>query len=286
VLIAAAALPSLTAAGPVSGISLALARRWRLAGAAATLTATAAATQLRLFRRSDAQDDGPALRVMSANVLFGWADAEALVCSAGTRAAILAVQELTAEELAALSAAGIDTRFPHRFVDPRPRAAGIGIWSQYPISDTRQISGFCMPCIAVKLRVPDIAKDPTVVAMHLATPVHVEDWRRDIDLLPTALRDADQWAAGGSVIVAGDFNSTLDMRPFREALLGYSDAADQAGAGFTPTFPGKNWIPPLFAIDHVLTRRCTAVEVYTAAIAGSDHRALVTTVRIPTPPDH
>jgi endonuclease/exonuclease/phosphatase (EEP) superfamily protein YafD len=283
-LITAAALPSVAATGPISAALLALARRWRLAGVAATLSATALATQVTLFRAGDPPAGGPTLRVMSANVLLGQADADALVSSAGTRAAVLAVQELTAEGLARLSAAGIDKVFPHRLVVPRPRAAGIGLWSKYPISETRQVRGFRMPCIWVKLQMPHVPIDPTVVAVHLESPVHVEDWRHDIDLLSTTLRDADQWAAGGPVIVAGDFNSTLDMRPFRDALLSYSDAAQQAGAGFKPTFPGRKWIPPLFAIDHVLTLRCTASAVYTAAIAGSDHRALVATVHMPTPP--
>ena len=35
------------------------------------------------------------------------------------------------------------------------------------------------------------------------------------------------------MIVAGDFNSTTDMRPFRALLRnGYRDAAEQSGAGF------------------------------------------------------
>jgi endonuclease/exonuclease/phosphatase (EEP) superfamily protein YafD len=286
VVITAAALPCVAAAGPISGVLLALARRWHLAGAAATVSAAALATQVTLFRSGDPPDGGPTLRVMSANVLLGQADAESLVSSAGTRVGVLAVQELTADGLARLSAARIDKVFPHRLIDPRPRAAGIGVWSKYPISETRRVNWFRMPCISVKLRVPHVPIDPTVVAVHLESPVNLEYWRHDIDLLPTALREADQWAAGGSVIVAGDFNSTLDMRPFRDALLDYSDAAKQAGSGFKPTFPGKKWIPPLFAIDHVLTLRCTASNVYTAAIAGSDHRALVATVHIPTPPDH
>jgi endonuclease/exonuclease/phosphatase (EEP) superfamily protein YafD len=286
VLFAAAFLPSVSATGPISVALLALARRRPLAAAAATVGGAALATQASLFRRSDHPGVGPTLTVMSANVWLGKADAESLVSAAAPGAAVLAVQELTAEGLARLSAAGIDTVFPHRLVDPHRRAAGIGIWSKYPISETRQVSGFHVHAISVKLRVPGVPIDPTVVVFHLASPVHINDWCRDIELLPTALRDADQRAAGGSVIVAGDFNSTMDMRPFREALPhGYSDAADQAGAGFMPTFPSKVWAPPLIAIDHILTLRCTASGVYTTAVAGSDHRALVATVHIPpTPP--
>ena len=64
-------------------------------------------------------------------------------------------------------------------------------------------------------------------------------------------------AAGpAAVIVAGDFNSTPDMRQFRDLLTnGYRDAVEQTGAGFAPTFPSRTWHPPLITIDHVLTRQ-------------------------------
>jgi endonuclease/exonuclease/phosphatase family metal-dependent hydrolase len=86
-------------------------------------------------------------------------------------------------------------------------------------------------------------------------------------LLPNTLGQADQSAGGGCVIVTGDFNATLDMRPFRDLLRnGYRDAAEQAGAGFVPTFFG-GWLPALFAIDHVITLRCTAVDVRSSSSA-------------------
>ena len=49
----------------------------------------------------------------------------------------------------------------------------------------------------------------------------------------------------------------------------------------TPTFPADGWLPPLIAIDHVLTRNCVATTVTTAGLPGSDHRALFATIRIP-----
>ncbi len=97
------------------------------------------------------------------------------------------------------------------------------------------------------------------------------------------LRDIDAWSGGGAVIVAGDFNSTLDMRPFRDLLHnGYRDAAEQAGAGFIATFPvDMPWLPSLVAIDHILTLRCAALAVHTVTISGSDHRALAGTISLP-----
>jgi endonuclease/exonuclease/phosphatase (EEP) superfamily protein YafD len=153
------------------------------------------------------------------------------------------------------------------------------VWSTYPITETRHVDGLSMPCLFVKLRVPGCQIDPTVVAIHLESPVDIAVWRADLAALPSVLRDADTWAGGGCVIVAGDFNSTRDMRPFRDGLAGYADAAEQAGARYPATFPNsRRWMVPLFVIDHVLTLRCTATEVRTAGIVGSDHRAVVASI--------
>jgi endonuclease/exonuclease/phosphatase (EEP) superfamily protein YafD len=90
---------------------------------------------------------------------------------------------------------------------------------------------------------------------------------------------------GGCVIVAADLNSTTDMRPFRGLLRdGYQDAAEQSGAGREPTFPADSRLPPLLAIDHILTRNCVATSLHTVKIPGSDHRGLVASVAIPESP--
>jgi endonuclease/exonuclease/phosphatase (EEP) superfamily protein YafD len=100
--------------------------------------------------------------------------------------------------------------------------------------------------------------------------------------LPATLRQVAEQAGGSSVIVAGDLNSTTDMRPFRGLLRnGYRDAAEQSGAGIKPTFPADWRLPPVIAIDHILTRSCTATSLRTIKIAGSDHRGLAATLMIP-----
>ena len=106
--------------------------------------------------------------------------------------------------------------------------------------------------------------------------------RRDIDRLPVTLDEVAEGTGGGAVIVAGDLNSTIDTRPFRALLRnGYRDAAEQSEAGIKPTFPADWRLPPFVAIDHVLTRGCTATSLRTIKIPGSDHRGLVATVMIP-----
>ena len=62
---------------------------------------------------------------------------------------------------------------------------------------------------------------------------------------------------------------------------GYRDAAEQSGAGITATYPANVSLPPLVAIDHVLTNRCSVSSAQTAKITGSDHRALLVRVEAP-----
>ena len=282
VLFAAALLPYLTLTGPVSAAALALARRPRLAGGAGIIAAAAVATQATRYRTAP-DSPGRELRLMTANLFIGRADCDALVDAARQAGAdVLTVQEFTPEAHTRLSAAGIDMLFPYRAVDPRPGGAGTGVWSRYPIMATRSISGYLMPLLATKIDVPDADSPPVVVSVHLRNPRRIHGYRHDIGRLPDTLRDMDTWAGDGSVMLAGDFNSTLDMHPFRALLRGgYRDAAEQAGAGGMPTFPSAC---ALFAIDHVLLRRCTAVDAYSVRVPDTDHRAVVTTIRLPAAP--
>jgi endonuclease/exonuclease/phosphatase (EEP) superfamily protein YafD len=98
-------------------------------------------------------------------------------------------------------------------------------------------------------------------------------WSADMSAL-AALLDREQ----GAVLVAGDLNTTRDHESFRRLeALGFVDAVDQAGAGFLPTFPEGSLVPPVVAIDHVMTRDVdlVATTVVTVSISGTDHRALV-----------
>ena len=286
VAIFAASAPLVASTGVVLGLALATDRRGRAAGfAAAALSGAALAAELPTSRADRGRSSAPTLRVTSANLLMGRADAIGLVRWAAAHTDVLVVQELTGDCVARLSAAGIDEVFPHRMLDPRPRAAGIGVWSSHPITQARHVDGPSMPCLSVKVRLPGCPVDPTVVAIHLASPVDIARWRADLAALPSMLRDVDSWANGGAVIVAGDFNSTRDMRPFRDGIAGYADAAEQAGSRYRATFPNlRRWAVPLFVIDHVLTLRCAATSVHTVGIAGSDHRALVTSIDVGTDP--
>ncbi len=224
---------------------------------------------------------------MSANIYEGMADADHLVRAARAQADVVAIQELTPRAVDRLSAAGLDATFPYRYLDARGASTGVGLWSRYPIQAPRRIDDYAMAFISAQVRVSGLSTNPTVVVAHIPGPwpYPIDDWRRDLDRLPTTLREIAERADRGAVIVAADVNSTTDMRPFRALLRdGYRDAAEQSGAGIKPTFPADTRLPPLVAIDHILTRNCTATSLHTLTLPGSDHRGLAVTVTIPPSP--
>lgn len=285
--VAAAFAPYLMLGAPVAAVAFWLAKRRWPAAAAVLLTAAALAVESPMFVAQSRPQDTRSLRIVTANLFLGQADPQSIVELAERDADVIAFQELTPEAATALSAAGLDRTFPYQFLDARAYASGVGMWSRYPISGSDTISGFELAMISARIRVDGIQADPTVIVAHVSGPwpQPVDDWRRDMERLPATMRAAADAADGGCVVVAGDFNATHDMRTFRELLVdGFRDGAEQAGAGITRTYPGNMPVPPLIAIDHVLTRQCTATAVETVPLPGSDHRALVSTIEVPRRP--
>lgn len=285
VLFAAVLSPYLMLAAPLGLVALAALRRWMLTALAAAVTLAMIAVQAPLYIGSDPPTPSAAVRVMTANLRLGFLAPQQLIATAGEHADVLALQEVTPQAVRRLTAAGLDKIFPYRALDARDLASGVGLWSRYPIPDAQRVPGFEMAFVSARISVPGVPVDPTVLVLHMSGPwpQPLDTWQKDFARLPTVMADTAERAATGAVIVAGDFNTTVDERPFRDLLRdGWRDAAELAGAGMTPTYPADSWMPPLIAIDHVLIRNCGASSVHTASLPGSDHRALIATVQIPS----
>ncbi|MFG1933134.1 endonuclease/exonuclease/phosphatase family protein [Mycobacterium sp. NPDC048908] len=285
VLLLAAVSPYLTVAGLVAMISFAVVRRWVPTIVSALLCAV---MLLVLLPRYLGPEKPPVpsvpVRVLTANLGLGAADPKGVVALARDSADVLVVQELTPGLAVALSTAGLDAVMAYRSIDPRKNAEGIGIWSRYPIIDAQAVSGYELAMRIARIQLPSVRLAPAVLAVHLAAPwvQPLQYFRDDIARFPTTLQAAAREAGPGAVIVAGDLNSTYDMRPFRQLLdEGYRDAAEQAGAGLTRSFPAR----PVFGIDHVLVRNATATSARTVPVPGSDHRGLSTVIEIPVDPN-
>lgn len=208
------------------------------------------------------------LTILALNARRGGADPAAVMNRVDAeRAQVVVLAEVTPQLHHELIAAGLSEALPHMQGEPGPGASGTVVYSTYPLSETAGV-----PLGHGSYRVRVAAPTPFwLVAVHLAQPLNDQGsgWRADWSAL-------DQVVAGldGSVVVAGDFNSTLEHRPMRKLLdAGFQDAARQSNAGWQPTYPSR-W--GLLAIDHILTRGAyAAVRTTTPSVPGTDHRALV-----------
>ncbi|TCK27152.1 endonuclease/exonuclease/phosphatase family protein [Pseudonocardia endophytica] len=120
--------------------------------------------------------------------------------------------------------------------------------------------------------------DLRFAAYHSVAPTRgaTDEWRDDLELLR-------QWCSGPTpAVVAGDFNATLDHSVLRDATAGCDDAASRTGEGLTGTWP--NWAPRWLGpqIDHVFSTNGTDAESFRVIdVPGTDHRAILTTLRRP-----
>jgi endonuclease/exonuclease/phosphatase (EEP) superfamily protein YafD len=280
----AVAAPFLLWAAPLALALLMWSERWVLTALAACLIGAMVAVQVPLYVAARVDGASVAVRVMTINMLYGRADAEVITAIADGRADVLMVQELTPEAARRLQAAGIERTFPHQLLAPRPEAAGAGVYSRYPLTTSAQIGGLQRIMVSTRLEIEGVTTNPTVASVHLASPwPHpVDGWRRDLNEFPSIMDALAAQSDEGSILIGGDFNSTIDMRPFRRLLTGgYRDASEQAGEGRQFTFPSNRRVPPFMGLDHVLTRNATAVSTTTVTVPGTDHRALLATVQVP-----
>ena len=282
VLIVAALSPYLAIAGSLAAAALLFAYSPPIAAVALLPAVVAVALQLPLFIGSGGPAaDTVAIRVLTANLKEGLAEPQPLADLAHDRADVVVVQELTPELSANLNMLKSD--FPFQAVAARPYAAGVGIWSRYPIEHFSRNTDYELGMLTASLRVPGAASAVTVLAAHVMGPwpQPIDGWRREMALLPKTLATLADITGSGAAIVAGDLNATSDMAPFRRLLRdGFRSAVEQAGAGLVPTFPSGRSMPPIIGIDHIITRNSSVSDVSTVYVPGSDHLGLIATVHV------
>ncbi|ANW63420.1 endonuclease [Mycobacterium sp. djl-10] len=285
---------TLTIAAFVSVVTI-LGRRILLSVLALAVLSASVWTQASWYfspRPVDIAGEWVELRVLSSNLRLGRADATTFVTLAERHADVVMVSELTSAALERFTRAGLADTFPHSVLAPSAGAGGIGLWSRYPVSSISDTQPRDYTVAAARVQVPGAQIEPLIASVHVESPVAgkrdtVAEWRIGISAMKAALSAFAVNVGGGAVVVAGDFNSTPDMRQFRDLSSGgYRDAVEQTGSGFAPTFPSRTWHPPLLTIDHILTRNAAASSIETVYIPGSDHRALLGTIRIPAAPQH
>lgn len=226
-------------------------------------------------------DPGPALRVMTLNLLLTNSDVAAVVDAvAAADPDLLVLAELTPPLAAAL--ADLDARYPHRVDVAQPGHFGIGLWSRLPLSDTAvvNLAGDYFPAIVTTAT---LAGQPlTVVAAHPVPPFGAPG---------TALRDGQiarlaelVTARPAPTVLLGDFNATPWSTPLRRLTAATGLRNSALGHGLGPTWRSRVY-PLGVAIDHVFVSAEWVVrDRRVGGPVGSDHYPLTVDLALcPTP---
>ena len=257
-------------------------RRWVAAALAGLALAalTLAVAPRALHGPQEPLPAGMSLSVMSANLLRGHGSATAVMSLARRHHVdVLSLQELTPEAIMRLDRTGARDRFPYRVLDARPGVHGSGLMSRYPLLHARKPRSSSLAMPDAQIVVPGVDGTVFVKAIHVVTPLHdgIPVWRDELRALPRATPQ------GQLRLLIGDFNATLDHHELRSLIAtGYRDAADATGNGLHGTYRNGR-LPLTIAIDHILVdhrAHITATSIH--PIPGSDHRALLATISLPS----
>lgn len=218
---------------------------------------------------------------MSLNVEVGDTD-ELAEAVADHDVDVLVLLEVDQQRMDELRAAGVTTRLRHVAGVEDDQVVGAVVLSRYPITDDSPLYPGGESRL-VRLEAGGMGAI-SVVAVHTHPPYLPGRWRSDHDRVAQALV---RLGTDDPVLLAGDFNATPAHAPMRRIqALGFTDAADQVGAGWSPSWPAGDHlhrfgltVPPFAAIDHVLTGPgLVVVRSETLDTAGADHRAVVASV--------
>jgi len=219
----------------------------------------------------------PDLVVMTSNLRLGLGDTtEVTRLAERGHADVVVLEEVT--PIAFVGLERLRRELPYLAGEPFAGARGTVVLSRYPLTQVSQIKVYNGAWV-MTVGAP---KPFSLVAVHTSQPMASPLlWRSDHRSL---LWQTTLVARRGPVVMAGDFNATLDHRPMRDLMgLGLSDAARQANAGWQPTWPSDpeagHALPfglGAMAIDHVLvSRQFSAISTSTHEVTGTDHRALL-----------
>lgn len=234
-----------------------------------------------LMPRAQAADGRPTLTVLSVNLLYGRADATRLAREIErVQPDVIAFQEYTRDSAGALVDL-LGPSFPHRYEHARDDAFGQAVYSRLPF--TAQPRAFPADpsgpwndpqiCATVEFAGYAVA----VMNIHLVPPTSAE-WftRQRRDTARLAALAARELSAGGTMIIAGDFNAVPQSRNLAAMrMAGMNDAFAEAGSGRGSTWPRTSWLKilPGVRIDHVLHgSRLECIDAGVCGDIGSDHR--------------
>ncbi|GAA1969442.1 endonuclease/exonuclease/phosphatase family protein [Kitasatospora viridis] len=189
-----------------------------------------------------------------------------LLNSSGAR--IIALEELTSAALPVYTE-GLAAKYPYHVVE-----GTVGLWSAYPVSDTRVVDIKIGWTRAFRTQVSTPQGPLAVYVAHLPS-VRVKfdggftSGRRNVSA--QALGDAIQAEPLPKVLLLGDLNGTMNDRSLAPVTSQLRSAQGSAGSGFGFSWPSQF---PMARIDQIMSRGMKPTESWVLPADGSDHRAI------------
>ncbi len=189
-------------------------------------------------------------------------------------AGLLALEELSTRQLPVYERV-LAARYPYRAVE-----GTVGLWSRYPLSDTRPVD---IRLGWIRALRTTVATPHGPVAVYVA---HMPSVRVRLDDGFTAdQRDASATALGNEiaeerlhdVILLGDLNGTMNDRSLSPITAQMRSAQGAAGDGFGFSWPAAF---PMTRIDQIMVKGVRPTRSWVLPRTGSDHLPIAASVRI------
>ncbi|MFH8475039.1 endonuclease/exonuclease/phosphatase family protein [Streptomyces sp. NPDC018000] len=184
---------------------------------------------------------------------------------ASSGADIIALEELPSGQVPAYEAALAD-RFPYHSVQ-----GTVGLWSKYPMSDTRPVDIKMGWTRAMRSTVTTPKGEVAVYVAHLPSvrvKLHAGFTANQRDDSADALGEAIADEPLDKVILLGDLNGTMNDRSLNAVTSQMRSTQGAAGDGFGFTWPASF---PMARIDQIMVKGVEPKSSWTLPATDSDH---------------
>ncbi|MEE1807863.1 endonuclease/exonuclease/phosphatase family protein [Streptomyces sp. BE133] len=193
---------------------------------------------------------------------------------ADSGADIVALEELPSGKVSAYEAALAD-RFPYHSVQ-----GTVGLWSKYPMSDTRPVDIKMGWTRAMRSTVATPKGEVAVYVAHLPSvrvKLHAGFTANQRDDSADALGEAIADERLGKVILLGDLNGTMNDRSLNEVTSQMRSTQGAAGDGFGFSWPASF---PMARIDQIMVKGVEPMSSWTLPATDSDHLPIAARVEL------